>query len=387
MTLVNSTLRVGIVQRVLTTYRRPFFERLASQPGIELSVFAGQPQRGEAVRVENVLNRGKVFAATNRYLPSPLGLLCWQSGVCDWLTTFDPQILTLEANPRILSHWLAIDWMRRRRRSVLGWGLGELERSGPIWLRTARRRFAWLLIRSFDAMIAYSSKAKNDYIAAGVPCDRVFIAHNSIDNSESETYLAELGVKLDWVPSWKDSLNLMPDLPIVLFVGRLIPQKRVDLLIRACGPLFESCQLLVVGDGPLRAELELQARAFDKRIRFVGHQAGESLARSFIGSDIFVLPGAGGLAVHQAMSYGKPIIVSFGDGTEADLVREGQNGYFFQPGNEEDLRAKIALLLSDPDRIRQFGQVSLALIRSEMNLDAMVNSFLQAFDYVKHHNP
>jgi len=378
------TLRVGIVKRVLTIYRRPFFERLASQPNLEVSVFAGQPQRGEAVQVENTLDKGKVFPATNHHWQSPAGLLCWQSGLRDWLRSYDPQVLVMEASPRMLSHWFAIDWMHRRRRPVLGWGLGELERSGPIWFQKVRQAFAWRLIRSFDAMIAYSSKAKNDYIAAGVPEDGVFIAYNSIDNSESEMYLAKLGGRMDWVRPWKESLNLLPDLPIILFVGRLIPQKRVDLLIRACSPLFDHCQLLIVGDGPLRVELENQAKPFGNKVCFVGHQVGEMLARCFIGSDIFVLPGAGGLAMHQAMSYGKPVIVSFGDGTEADLARDGQNGYFFRLGSEEDLRAKIELLLHSPDRIRQFGQVSLTLIQSEINLDAMVRSFLQAFDYVKH---
>lgn len=387
MTALHPTLRLGIIQRVLTTYRRPFFEKLASQSNIELSVFAGQPQHGEAIQNEDAISRGQVFSAVNHQWQSPMGLLCWQSGLRGWLRSFDPQVLVLEANPRILSHWLAIRWMHQRRRPVLGWGLGELERSGPLWFQKARQRFAWSLVRSFDAMIVYSSKAKGDYISAGVSAERIFVAHNSIDNTESEKYLSQFGSDLTWVPSWKKSLNLDPNLPVILFVGRLILQKRVDLLIQACAPLFDKCQLVIVGDGPSRGELARQAAVFGDRVYFAGHQSGEALARSFIASDIFVLPGAGGLAVYQAMSYAKPVIVSFGDGTEMDLVREGQNGFLFRVGDAADLRAKILFLLADPNKIRQFGQASLHIIRSEINLDEMVIRFQHAINYTLHHQP
>lgn len=371
-------LRVGVVQRVLTTYRRPFFERLASYPNIVLSVFAGESQPNEGVKTDNSLKGAELFHAVNHHWTSPVGLLFWQSGLVAWLRAFDPHVLVLEANPRLLSHWLALVWMRRSKRPVVGWGLGELERSGLILVQKARQRFTWLFVRSLDAMIAYSSKAKNDYIAAGIPSERIVVAHNSVDNTESEKYLAQLGNDLTWVRSWKESLGLDPMLPIILFVGRLIPQKRVGLLIQACAPLLERCQLLIVGDGPSRDVLESQSLQFGKRIRFGGHQSGETLARSFIASDVFVLPGAGGLALHQAMSYGKPVIVSFGDGTESDLVREGQNGFFFRVDDADDLRTKLALMLDDPDRIRRMGQTSLAIIRSEINLDTMASNFLRA---------
>lgn len=370
-------LRIGVIQRVLPTYRQPFFERLAIVSGATLSVFAGKPLPDEGLKCVDRLSGVELFSAVNHYWQGSLGLVCWQNRLWNWLRVFDPDVLVLEASPRILSHWFAISWMHRRRRPVLGWGLGELDRTGARWLRRARQRFAWTLARSLDGMIAYSTKAKQDYIMAGVPAERVFIAYNSIDNSESERYLIRWRNDITWVKPWKESLGFDASLPLVLFVGRLISQKRVDLLIEACAPL-ERCQLLIVGDGPARAELEQYAKMCAKRVRFVGHQSGEALAQSFIASDVFVLPGAGGLAIHQAMSYGKPVIVSFGDGTESDLVRQGQNGFFFRTGDVQDLRAKLSQILDDPVKIREMGQASLTIIRAEINLDKMVDGFLNA---------
>jgi glycosyltransferase involved in cell wall biosynthesis len=167
----------------------------------------------------------------------------------------------------------------------------------------------------------------------------------------------------------------------------LIPQKRVDLLIQACAPLFEKCQLLVVGDGPARSVLEQQALPYGNRVRFLGHESGEMLAKSFIASDIFILPGSGGLAIHQAMSYGKPVIVSFGDGTEADLVRESVNGVFVHPGDVTGLRQKIVNLLAQPELRQAMGQASLSIVRNEMSLEAMVASFSRALTLVANDTP
>ena len=362
-------LRVGIIQLVLTDYRCPFFERFAANTRFVVSLFAGQPIADEGVKTARQLSGINLCTTVNHY---------WQANIRRWLQDFDPDVLVVGGNPRIWSHWSAIMWMHGRRRPVLGWGLGELERTGPVWLQKVRRRAAQTLVRALDGMIAYSSKAKADYVAAGVAADQVVIAHNSVDDSAAKQYLAQLGADRGWMAAWRQRLGLASQLPIVLFVGRLIPQKRLDLLVEACIPLLDRCQLLIVGDGPSKPALEYLAQPCKERIRFAGYQVGMPLAKCFIAADLFVLPGAGGLAVHQAMGYGKAILVSFGDGTEADLVREGQNGSFFKLGDVADLRAKITRCLDDPTMTQRMGEVSLAIIRSEINLDAMVASFTRA---------
>lgn len=374
--------RVGIIQRVLASYRKPFFDRLAATPGLSLSVFAGQPLPGEAIPTAGSLDCASLETTTNHYL-RPLGeLVCWQRNVLSWVHRFRPDVLIVPANPRILSNWLAVIQMRRWERPILGWGLGELERTGPSWMHTPRRMGAASLIRSMDGMIAYGSKAARDYQMAGMSADRIFVAYNVTADDEAERYSALLGQDLSWVQSWKKDHQLDPELPTVLFVGRLIPQKRVDLLIRACAPLFDRCQLLIVGDGPSRPELESLAQKFKPRIRFVGYKSGLDLARCFIASDIFVLPGSGGLAVHQAMSFGKPILASFGDGTERDLVREGENGLFFELNDPDNLCEKLSWLVDNPHKIESMGANSLSIVRHEINLDSMVAVFRGALSCV-----
>lgn len=378
MTTETTDIRVGIIQRVLAKYRVPFFDRLATQPNLQVSVLAGDPLTHEGLRTTQRLAQAQLWRARNQYLGIGAGSICWQGGIHDWLQRYDPHILVTDANPRLLSSRTAIRWMHQRCRPVLGWGLGRLPRNGPAWLSRCRDWIAKDLLNRLDGVIGYSSKAAQDYVSAGITKDKIFIAHNAIDNSESEHFLERFGTNDTWIQPWKENLNLSSSAPIVLFVGRLLDQKKVELLIDACAPLFPQCQLLVVGDGPQRHAISSHARPHGEFIHLAGHLDGEALAKCFIAADLFVLPGLGGLALHQAMSYGKPVIASFGDGTEADLIREGINGARFESGNASDLRAKIQHLLSDRSRLAAMGKASLAIIRDEMSLDAMVKAFHQA---------
>jgi glycosyltransferase involved in cell wall biosynthesis len=379
MSYIGFNGKVGIIQRVLPIYRKPFFEKLASS-GIEVSIFAGNPMSNEGIATADYLKNMSLQHAGNKYFKSPLGIICWQVGIKAWLNKFNPDILIVEANPRLISSVIAINWMKKRNRPVIGWGLGELPRKGFLFIIRIRQIIFKEFIRRLDGVIAYSTKAANDYIKTGIDKQRVFIAHNAIDNEESESFINIFGGNKGWIKAWKNSLKITPHLPIILFVGRLLSEKKVDVLIDACIPLFNKCQLLIVGDGPLRKNLEIKAISYQNNIIFTGHQTGETLAQCFIASDIFVLPGAGGLAIHQAMSYGKPVIVTFGDGTEKDLVKQDINGFIVEENNVDSLRKKINILLSEKELRDQMGKQSISIIRNEMNINSMVQSFHRALN-------
>jgi len=370
-------LKVGIVQRVITDYRKPFFERMARRKGITLSVFAGNSSSNEAVQEITSLESIKIFYTKNCYFKTKAGYLCWQKNILTWLRVFRPHILVLEANSRLLSNWLAIWQMRALRKPVIGWGLGEISKNGVEGLNKFRFWYKKKFFCAFDSIISYSSKAADDYFKYGQPKGNIFIAHNATDDIKSEEYLLRLKKSVDWVKVWRETIGIPEGLPIVLFVGRLIPEKQVEILIEACSSLVDRCELLIVGDGPKRPELE-KLNIHVQNAHFVGYKSGEDLARCFIASDLFVLPGSGGLAIHQAMSYGKPVVVSFGDGTERDLVREGINGRYFRSGDVNHLKFLITDLLSDREKLKLMGNASTRIIDNERGINSMQESFLTA---------
>ena len=84
-----------------------------------------------------------------------------------------------------------------------------------------------------------------------------------------------------------------------------------------------------------------------RRPSSAGDLRGEALAQRFREADLFVLPGTGGLAVQQAMSYALPVLVAEADGTQADLVRE-RNGRVLPPGDEDALVAALQASAFEP---------------------------------------
>jgi glycosyltransferase involved in cell wall biosynthesis len=372
-------LRICIIQRVLPAYRIPFFEKLAGDQKQRLFLFAGRPRKEEGIVVGTRVRGMECSNAQNLYFLGKNGGVCWQKGLLRWLRECRPDIIIFEANPRLLSHWAAIYYLRVTKRPVIGWGLGELKRQGPKMTRQVRHILAMLQARSFNSIIAYSTKAREDYIGMGVLPARIFIAHNSANNEEAELFLSSAAAdKTKIRDRVLSSFGMDPRLFTLIFVGRLLIHKKLDFLISACGPLFERCQLIIVGEGPARPYFESCSQKYLKQIYFAGHLAGYDLACSYMSSDLFILPGLGGLAIHQAMSYGKPIIASLGDGTEGDLIIPGCNGMLFKDGDIEGLRTAICRFLDEPELALQMGGRSLAFIREKFNIGRMADDFRNA---------
>lgn len=384
--------RVGIQQRVLPEYRAPFFDLLAQSCEGGLSLFAGQPRPNESIATTTCLRMAKYAAARNFHILDGRFYLCYQVGFLDWLADWMPDVLIVEANPRYLSTPVAVRWMKRRGRAVIGWGLGvpsPLHPSpegrggaaltpGPSpegrgaaitslsFCREGVETKVWRnFLRQFDALIAYSRRGAQEYAALGFPQEKIFVAYNAV--SAAPTSVVE-----------RSNVNVQP---VVLFVGRLQARKRVDSLLRACAQMSVPPRLVIVGDGPERQNLEALAKQVYPRAQFVGAKHGDELDSYFAEADLFVLPGTGGLAVQQAMSHGLPVIVAKGDGTQDDLVRPG-NGWQIPPEDEAALVNALREALSNVERLRLMGAESYRIVAQEINLEKMVEAFLAALQAV-----
>ncbi|MHB8777076.1 MAG: glycosyltransferase family 4 protein [Anaerolineales bacterium] len=349
--------KLGVQQRVLPGYRVPFFDLLAQRCGGGMNLFVGRPRPVEMI-ASGRTRIAKYKEAKNIHLFGGLFYLCYQQGFIHWLEETNPDALIVEANPRYLSTTPAVRWMHARGRKVIGWGLGN---PSP-FRRGAGVRSQF--INQFDAMLSYSQRGAEEYAALGFPREKIFVAHNSVSPAPEQ--------KPDDKPQTVDRAT-------ILFVGRLQTRKRVDYLLRACAELKSNPRLIIVGDGPERVALESFAIDVYPSAEFIGAKHGAELKPYFDQADLFVLPGTGGLAVQEAMSYGLPVIVAKGDGTQDDLVREG-NGWQIPPDNYDALVSTMKNAQSSMPRLRRMGQESFRIVSEEINIQKMVDVFVQALN-------
>lgn len=153
---------------------------------------------------------------------------------------------------------------------------------------------------------------------------------------------------------WRRSIGATPADRVMIYVGRFGPEKRLDLLTEALRG-FEHVRLVMVGDGPARADLEQRMRGLP--VHFTGYLKGHPLATAFASSDMFVFPSdteTFGQVVQEAMASGLPVVGARSGGT-IDLVREGETGFMFEPGIASDLRSRVRRLLADADMRAAMG--------------------------------
>lgn len=246
---------------------------------------------------------------------------------------------------------IAMRWLRATGRPWVYWGeTPGVTSRGPVGLWTRRRLQAPL--RHATAIAAIGSRAATAY-AKLFPEIPVF----------GIPYFCDL-------EPFRRAAEARSPAPAgrvrVLFSGQLIPRKGVDLLVRAFIEALRrapSLELRILGEGPLRGELERLSGAVSDRIVIMGHRNPGDLPAVFAEADIFVLPSlhdGWGVVINEALGAGLPIVASDGVGAAHDLVADGVNGLVTPAGDVGALRDALVLLANDPARRRAMAEASRA---------------------------
>lgn len=168
----------------------------------------------------------------------------------------------------------------------------------------------------------------------------------------------------------------------LLFVGRLVPYKGVDVLIRALARFHSAPPLVIAGDGPMRRKLESLAQGLGVDAKFLGHVPDADLPALYRGARLTILPSinqqeAFGIALVESMACGTPVVASDLPGV-ADTARGG--GLIARPGDAEDLSQKIRAALL-PAAVPAGAALSQS-IRQAYSWDAITKRFLAVYEEV-----
>ncbi|MFE9599488.1 glycosyltransferase family 4 protein [Streptomyces hokutonensis] len=210
---------------------------------------------------------------------------------------------------------------------------------------------AWRRIRSVhaaaDRTLAPSSAALGDLEAHGVP--RVRLWPRGVDTERFRPEYRDEALRRELAPNGE---------LIVGYVGRLAPEKQIELLAGVCG--LQGVRVVVVGDGPSQPHL---TEALPGAV-FLGRRTGDELARIFASLDIFVHTGPFETfcqTVQEAMASGVPVVAPAAGGP-LDLVAHGRTGFLFPPRDENAVTDAVRTLAADPALRAEYGTAARAMV-------------------------
>ncbi len=219
------------------------------------------------------------------------------------------------------------------------------------------------VLRWCDAILPCGSLGVQYFQKYGASPDRMFLMPVEPD------YRLILELDQQKIEQVRDRFALPPQRRRVIYSGRLTAEKRVDLLIDAFSRIASDrpdWDLLIVGDGPLRKELEQRVPgSLRGRVIWTGFlNDQQTIAALYRTSDLLVLPSDSepwALVINEAAAAGLAIVASDVVGAAAELVRDGVNGRIFRRGNLERL-SQCLLEVTSPLRIDQMKRSSAGIL-------------------------
>lgn len=213
---------------------------------------------------------------------------------------------------------------------------------------------AWRRIRAVhraaDRTLAPSTAALRDLEEHGVP--RVRLWARGVDTGRFSPSLRDEALRRTLAPGGE---------LLVGYVGRLAPEKQVELLAGVCG--LPGVRVVVVGDGPSEPSL----RAALPGAVFMGRRTGDELARIFASLDVFAHTGPYETfcqTVQEAMASGVPVIAPAAGGP-LDLVGHGNTGLLVEPRDAAAVRTAVSALAGDPALRAAYGLAGRAAVETK----------------------
>jgi len=225
-----------------------------------------------------------------------------------------------------------------------------------------------------DAFVVYSDSFVRDAIRMGVNESKIHVIPLGVDIRKFRPDLP--------VAAIRESLGLRPDDVVLLFVGRLVPIKRISLLLKVFKRVArerDDVKLLIVGDGPLKS-LILEAMKEDSRILYLGPR--EDVNMIMAASDVLILPSRSeGVpsVILEAQACGMPVIASRTGGIP-DVVKHGRTGLLVDVNDLHGLIRALRRLINNPELRRTMGQEARRLIKErDFSIENFVAKYIKLY--------
>jgi 1,2-diacylglycerol 3-alpha-glucosyltransferase len=346
-------------QTIFPDYRLSFVRGLQREFGEKLRLTCGLQGFGNELRTVTPL-LSDVECLKNQYFLKQS--LLWQGGLSE-AYRYEGVIVT-EFNLRTLSTLVLAQRRFRAGKPIVFWG--HISGRQRHWLAKHLRKH---LLSHCHGFICYT-RTQSAQLAREYPSLPLWVAPNAI------CWFNECGAR-------EVDIRLLGN---IVFVGRLVKEKKADLLIAAFADAFTkhliplNARLIICGEGPERTDLErLSAKlGVTRQVSFEGHINGRSaLAQIYSTAICAVSPGYIGLAGIQAFSFGVPMVIASGEphSPEIEACIDGKNSIFFESGSIKGLsRALVRMFNERVEWARRRPGIAETL-RGTYTFERMVTAF------------
>lgn len=378
--IVRMPVRVLVQQPGLPLYRVPVFRELNRCAALQVRVAYGAspslqnatPDGFEAWRTSP--RQCRVFGRT----------LVWDQAQWDGAAARNADVVVLSWNLNYLSLIPAIARARAAGVGAVLWGHGR-----AIGQTALRSRLRALAARLATTVIFYGRAGADENIAMGLRPERVFVAFNSLDERPAKREAERIMGHPEELKRFQTRENADPR-KTVLFVSRLHPANRLDLLCEAIPRVARAIpevNVVVIGKGDAerqRLESRCASLGIESRVRFLGQIYDEAdLAYWFLSASALCYPENVGLSALHAFAYGLPVIC--GDdlrrhNPEAEAVVDQVSGRLFRHGDVVDLARVLIEVLQDSDQRQRLSDGASKAIEVRYNIGNMTTTMAAAIE-------
>jgi glycosyltransferase involved in cell wall biosynthesis len=365
-------------QGCIPIYRKSFFHRLDAIGVIDYVIVQGQAPRGTDLILAEPPFDFPTLPVKNLEVACWGISLVWQPIVWKAIKgEFDGAVFGDEV--KFLSSLFATVALRLRGRPVLLWGFGFHQYKGADTLRARittalaafYKKIFYCLVSGY---LAYTELGKQALLALPTSPSRVVVLRNTIDTEREAKFRAAVAAEpIDF--AFRE-LGVRPDSVKLLYFGRLLRNKCIDLLVTygaRCAQVGRHVDIIIFGQGAEEGRLQALAR---KLSNVVFHRHDDlQLARALRVSSAIVIPGFVGLALNHGFAHGVPTLTRTGQphSPEIEYLEDGVNGLML-PEAPEAFFGALDSFVDDPDLQRRLAEGAERTAR-ELDMDYMVATF------------
>lgn len=244
-----------------------------------------------------------------------------------------------------------------------------------------KRTIVKQVVRSAASYIAISTWARDYLLSYGANPHAIFVIPYLPAGPQSVMLSSK-----DEKALLRKQYGLAEDTDIVLWAGRMIGRKRLDVLLKAVNMLEQAhdMQVVIVGSGPEESRLRnIQKEMKIPNVHFVGPKSQHVLRDFYRMADVFVYPSSDepfGAVIPEAMAHGLPIITTNVVGSSADFVIHERNGFVIPANDVPALASTLTKILENNSLREQMAHVSLEIM-SDHSIEKNAETFMRALDY------